>query len=86
MSKVKCACSNLVYIDPEAYGHPQETGFCIADKCILNEPKYITQAEAEKIGAEMWDKWKSKGLFTPSMVVLFILRKFNIHRKEGDLD
>ena len=77
----KCECINFVDFQAEEY----QTGFCIADECILNKPKFVTQAEAEKIGFEVQQKAKATKLFTPAMMVLYILRKFNIRRLEGDL-
>ncbi len=90
MSKAKCTCSNLIYIDPEVRGYPQETGFCIAEECTLNKPKFVTQAEAEKIGFDLQQEFrrrkKDEEPFPPSSIVFWILRKFNIRRLEGDLD
>ncbi len=80
MSKRECECSNFYTPGKE------QVGFCIADECVLNKPKYITQAEAEKVGFELQQKARSTKFFTPSMMVFFILRKFNIRRLEGDLD
>lgn len=78
MTKKSCECSNFI------------DGLCIAEKCTLNAPRFITQSEAEKIGFELQQESKKRKKdempFTPSCVVFWILRKFNIRRKEGDLE
>ncbi len=88
MSKRKCECSNFITLETSTGG--LQTGACIAEKCILNEPKYVTQAEAEKIAYGLQQEYrkreKDKEKFPPSSMVFWILRKFNIQRMEGDLD
>ena len=78
MTKKSCECSSFI------------DGLCIAEKCILNAPRFITQSEAEKIGFELQQvsrkRSRAEDPFPPSSVVFWILRKFNIRRKEGDLE